>query len=207
MDVRASYDSAAAAYAEHLADELEQKPLDRHVLNRFAESTRGRGLVADVGCGPGHVAAYLHHQRVDTVGIDLSARMIDCARRLHPNLEFRIGDMRHLDFPDGLLAGLLCFYAIVHFTDDELPSLAVEFRRVLAAGGLALFAFHVGHDVVHRDELFGAPVNLDFRFHDVAVVTGALRHAGLEVIEHTEREPYPDIEYQSRRCYLLAKAT
>jgi trans-aconitate methyltransferase len=54
MDVRESYDSAAEVYAQHLASELAQKPLGRHLLNRFAEETRGRGLVADLGCGPGH---------------------------------------------------------------------------------------------------------------------------------------------------------
>jgi hypothetical protein len=42
MDVRESYDSAAEAYAEHLANELTQKPLDRPLLNRFAEAVRGR---------------------------------------------------------------------------------------------------------------------------------------------------------------------
>ena len=56
MDVRESYDSAASAYTEHLASELAHKPLDRHLLNRFAEATRDGGLVADLGCGPGHVA-------------------------------------------------------------------------------------------------------------------------------------------------------
>ena len=49
MGVRESYDSAAEVYAQHLASELIQKPLDRHLLNRFAEETRGRGLVADLG--------------------------------------------------------------------------------------------------------------------------------------------------------------
>ena len=71
MNVRDSYDCAADAYAQHLADELERKPLDRHLLDRFAEETRGRGLVADVGCGPGHVARYLHDRGVSIVGIDL----------------------------------------------------------------------------------------------------------------------------------------
>jgi SAM-dependent methyltransferase len=56
MDLRESYDSAAEAYAEHLATELVHKPLDRHLLNRFAEAVAGRGLVADLGCGPGHAA-------------------------------------------------------------------------------------------------------------------------------------------------------
>ena len=41
MDLRESYDSAARAYAEHLATELDHKPLDRHLLNRFAEAMRG----------------------------------------------------------------------------------------------------------------------------------------------------------------------
>lgn len=76
MDVRESYDSAARAYAEHLADELSGKPLDRHLLNRFAEATRGRGLVADLGCGPGHIARYLHEQGVTVAGIDLSPQMV-----------------------------------------------------------------------------------------------------------------------------------
>lgn len=72
MNVRDSYDSAAEAYAQHLASELDRKPLDRHLLNRFAEEVRGRGLVADIGCGPGHVARYLHDRGVSIVGIDLS---------------------------------------------------------------------------------------------------------------------------------------
>jgi SAM-dependent methyltransferase len=105
MDVRESYDSAAEAYTEHLASELAQKPLDRHLLNRFAEATRGRGLVADVGCGPGHVARYLHDQGVAIVGIDLSPEMIRCAARLHPGLEFMVGDMRELSLPDASLFG------------------------------------------------------------------------------------------------------
>ena len=70
MNVHDSYDSAAEAYAHHLASELDRKPLDRHLLNRFAEEARGRGLVADIGCGPGHVARYLHGRGVSIVGID-----------------------------------------------------------------------------------------------------------------------------------------
>ncbi|HXU30273.1 MAG TPA: hypothetical protein VN851_06840, partial [Thermoanaerobaculia bacterium] len=60
--LRTSYDSVAAAYVEHLCSELSGKPLDRHLLNRFAEEVRDRGPVGDLGCGPGHVARYLHDQ-------------------------------------------------------------------------------------------------------------------------------------------------
>src|SRR5690349_16378109 len=166
MDVRDSYDSAAEAYAEHLADELAQKPLDRHLLNRFAEEIRGRGLVADLGCGPGHVARYLREQGADVLGIDLSEQMIEVARRRNPGVDFRVGDMTRLDLPDSALAGVVSFYSIVHFTPAELDAVMLEIRRVLVLGGSALLAFHIGDEVVHVDDLFGASVDLDFRFHD-----------------------------------------
>jgi SAM-dependent methyltransferase len=205
MDVRESYDSAAKAYAEHLASELDQKPLDRHLLNRFAEETRAQGLVADLGCGPGHVAKYLHDQGVTVIGIDISSEMIRCAASLNPGLEFRVGDMRELSLPTASLVGLVAFYSIVHFDSAELDGMVVQLRRVLAPGGLALLSFHMGDQVVHLDDLFGAPVNLDFRFHAPHTVIEALRAAHFAVIERVEREPY-GAEYPSRRCYLLARA-
>lgn len=206
MDIRASYDSAAEAYAEHLATELDHKPLDRHLLNRFAEETRGRGLVADLGCGPGQVARYLEEQGATVVGIDLSPEMIRVATGLHPGIEFRVGDMNRLDLPGASLAGIVAFYAIVHFSPAELGAIFEEFRRVLSPGGLALISFHIGDEVVHADDLFGSPVSLDFRFHVPSAVVEALRGAQLAVIEHVEREPYEGAEYPSRRCYLLARA-
>ncbi len=206
MNIRDSYDSAAKAYAEHLATELAQKPLDRHLLNRFAEEARGRGLVADLGCGPGHVARYLQEQGVDVVGIDLSPEMVRVAADLHPGIEFRVGDMNRLDLADASLVGIVAFYSIVHFRPTELGVVFQEARRVLMPGGLALISFHVGDEVVHVDDLFGSPVSLDFQFHVPGVVIEALRCARLAVFEHVEREPYEGAEYPSRRCYLLARA-
>jgi SAM-dependent methyltransferase len=201
MDISESYDSAAKAYAEHLADELARKPLDRHLLSRFAEETRGRGLVADLGCGPGHISRYLHEQGVQTFGLDISPGMVEVAAGLNPGIEFRVDDMTRLS-----LAGIVSFYSIVHFEAAELGTVFREMRRVLAPGGMALVAFHIGDQVVHLDDLYGAPVSLDFRFHVSEKVVEALRAAGLPVIEHAEREPYEGVEYPSRRCYLLARA-
>ena len=81
---RESYDEIAATYTERMFTELAGKPLDRHLLNRFAEDVRDHGLVADLGCGPGHMARYLHEQGVRMLGIDLAPRMIEGARKLSP---------------------------------------------------------------------------------------------------------------------------
>jgi SAM-dependent methyltransferase len=205
--IRESYDEIAATYTERLFAELAGKPLDRHLLNRFSEELRGRGLVADLGCGPGHVARYLHEQGVRMLGIDLAPRMIEGARKLSPEIEFRVGDMRALDLPDGALAGSVVFYSLIHLEEREMAPTLRELRRVLAPGGLLLIAFHIGEETVHRDELWGHPVSLDFRFLMPARMAASLEDAGLHVLETVERESYPDVEYTSRRCYVLSRRT
>ncbi|MEO8381443.1 MAG: methyltransferase domain-containing protein [Acidobacteriota bacterium] len=204
--IRTSYDSVAAAYAEHLFTELAQKPLDRHLLNRFAEEVRERGLVADLGCGPGHVARYLHEQGVRTLGVDLSPEMVRRAGQLNPGLDFRVGDLCLLDLPDHSLAGIVAFYSVIHLQPAELSVALREFRRTLAPGGVLLLAFHIGEQTVHLDELWEQPVSLDFRFLQPRVVVEELTAAGFVVSESVEREPYEGAEYPSRRCYLFARA-
>lgn len=204
--IRESYDELAATYTERLFGELAGKPLDRHLLNRFAEDVRARGLVADLGCGPGHVARYLHEQGVRMLGIDLSPRMIEWARKRSPEIEFRVGDMRALDLADGAFAGLVAFYSLIHIEEKEMAPTLRELRRVLAPGGLLLVAFHIGEETVHRDELWGHTVSLDFRFLMPQRLVTALGEAGFVVLERVEREPYPEVEHPSRRCYVLARS-
>src|SRR5262245_10898560 len=94
--VRASYDAVAEQYAAAFGAELERNPLHRGIIECFVTlvSTSGlEGPVGDVGCGPGHVAAYLARRGLHVVGIDLSPRMIELALRRHPELDLRVGSM------------------------------------------------------------------------------------------------------------------
>jgi len=144
--VRENYDRLAKEYTNRFFDELRHKPLDRELLDRFAEQTRGRGEVCDLGCGPGHVAHYLHDANVSVFGLDLSPGMLEEARRRTPGILFREGNMLSLDIPDGTLAGITAFYAIVNLPKEFLIFAFQEMARVLMPGGLLLIAFHVGSE-------------------------------------------------------------
>ena len=80
---RAAYDAVAVEYAERFRSELEARPLERAMLAAFAELVRGAGAgaVADLGCGPGRVTAYLHSLGLAAYGVDLSPQMIALARQ------------------------------------------------------------------------------------------------------------------------------
>ena len=201
---RTSYDRVARHYADEIAGELAGKPFDRDFLDRFAERV-GTGRMVELGCGPGHVAAYLASRGANVSGLDLSPQMVAQAKRLSPGLDFVVGDMLALPFADASLAGVVSFYSIVHFDAAQLQRAFGEMARVLVPQGLAALAFHVGRDTVHRDEWFGEPVNIDFSSHEPDVVVGQLADAGLVVDSRQERDPYPPaVEFQSRRCYIVA---
>ena len=106
---RGSYDAIAVRYAERFAGIEAAKPLDQAVLGAFAGYVRGSGglPVADIGCGPGRVTAYLSSLGVPVFGIDLSPGMIEVTRGAHPGLRFEVGSMLALDLPDESVGGVL----------------------------------------------------------------------------------------------------
>lgn len=204
--IRESYDKIADAYARELFGELAHKPRDRELLDRFAARVHGRGQICDMGCGPGQVARYLHDAGASVFGLDLSPRMVEAARRLNPDISFREGNMMDLNLPDAALAGVAAFYAIVNIPEESLASVFREIHRVLEPGGLLLMAFHVGSEVIEKEELWGQVVSMDFFFFQTLAIRRKLEAAGFVVEEIIEREPYaPEVEYQSRRAYIFAE--
>ena len=203
--VRESYDLVADEYVRQIYDELRHKPLDRELLDRFAARVRDRGLVCDIGSGPGQVARYLFERGVQVCGVDLSTEMVERARALNPGIEFQQGNMFSLKIEDGAWSGISAFYAIVNIPPDYVVDALREFHRVLAPGGLLLLAFHLGDEVLHRDEFLGNKVSIDFYFFPADRIRAALQAAGFEIEELIERDPYPEVEHPSRRAYIFAR--
>jgi SAM-dependent methyltransferase len=202
--VRRSYDAVAEKYAAGYRDELSRKPLDRALLACLVEQAEPGAQVADLGCGPGHVAAWLAGHGAAAVGIDLSAAMVAAGRRDYPGVEFRQGDLLDLPAADGEFGAVVAFYSLIHLEPSELPRACEEIRRVLPPSGPALVSFHVGSQVRHLTEWWGIDVDVDFRFLEVADVTQVMRRAGLAVEAQVERTSYPG-EVETRRAYLLAR--
>jgi SAM-dependent methyltransferase len=205
-DLRESYDRVAEDYAGHFRDELNEKPFDRKMLDWLAERVGDLGVICDVGCGPGQVARYLHDKGVKACGLDLSQGMVERARSLNPDIQFRQGDMLALDgVADDSYGGVAAFYSVIHVPRPSLAQALGELKRVLRPGGVLLLTFHIGRETVHRDEWWGKEVSLDFIFFETEEVKGQLEAVGFELREVIERDPYPEVEYPSRRAYIFAR--
>ena len=203
--IRDNYDRLASEYRAHVADELKNKPLDCELLLRFAAQTKGKGPTCDMGCGPGHIARFLHAAGVSVSGLDLSPKMVDQARKLAPDISFREGNMLALDLPDASLAGITAMYALVNIPQSSLPAAISEMYRVLQPGGLLLTAFHVGNEQIDVPELWGEKVTMPFFYLDPFEIRPLLERAGFVIEDVVERGPYPEIEFQSQRAYIFAR--
>ena len=199
------YDTIAKEYAEAFSGEHEKKPKDREILHRFAQEIGDRRPVWDFGCGPGQTAKYLKDLGIEISGLDLSEKILKQARILHPDLHFRKGNILELEFADDSIAGIVAFYAIVHFTEEQVGIAFREVFRVLQPAGIFLFTYHIGKETIHINEFLGKKVDIDFMFFNADFISSCLKDSGFERIEIIEREPYPGVEYESRRAYVFAK--
>ncbi len=201
------YNKTAKNYADKYIDELNKKHLDKILLKSFAIENLKNGQLIDLGCGPGQTTKYLFDCGFTAlIGVDISSSMVEVARNINPMLHFERADMLDLKYPDKRFGSAIAFYSIVHFDYAQIKVAFKEIKRVLADNGQFLFSFHIGDNVVHLDEFLDHAVNIDFYFFEVEKIIDLLKETGFDIIDAIERQPYPDVEYPSRRAYIWAKA-
>ncbi|MEV7601858.1 class I SAM-dependent methyltransferase [Kitasatospora sp. NPDC089797] len=204
--VRASYDTVAADYLRLVVPPEGMDPVSRAMIGAFAELVResGGGEVADVGCGPGRITAYLHGLGLSAFGVDVSGGMIGLARRAYPELRFTVGSMGALDAADGSLGGILAWYSVHHTPPEQLPVLFAEFARALAPGGHLLLGGHAGDEERHPTSAYGHPVSYASYLVPVGRLVELLERAGFGV---TARVEQPNAQNADRSHVCLVART
>lgn len=112
-----------------LADREEFR-LMQPFLARLAPGSR----ILDAGCGQGAWTLFLRQRGFETVGLDLSAPVIELLQRQFPDTTFACGDLRATGFADGTFDALFSWGAFEHF-EDGLGACLDEAHRVLKPGG------------------------------------------------------------------------
>jgi ubiquinone/menaquinone biosynthesis C-methylase UbiE len=197
------YNQVADNYAAERIDELSKKHFDRLLLKEFALVNKDKGLCADFGCGPGQTTKFLYDHGVkNIIGVDISSGMIDAARRLFPKIKFETGDLLKVSYVSNYFGSALAFYAIVHFTYDQIKIAFSEVNRVLKKGGQFLFSFHVGNEIVHFDKANDIDVDIDLYFFQTEKIIELLHETGFRIIDALERRPYEGVEYATKRAYI-----
>jgi len=203
---RDGYDSVAVEYLDLFGDSLRERPLERAMIDVFAESVRAAGSlpVADIGCGPGFVTEYMRTLGLDVRGVDLSAEMIALARRTYPGIRFDLGDMTAVDLPDGSLGGVVSRSSIIHTPPERVGAVFAEFHRLLVPGGHLLLAFQATDATSQVAWPFDHVVAPAFRW-SIGRVAALLREAGFGEVARLITAPEEDPVRGFHYCHMLTR--
>ena len=133
--VRHAYEAIADEYAATFADEITANEFDRAVIDDAVADLDSDAVVADIGCGPGQVAAYLNSRGRWAVGLDLTPAMLAIARQRNPTLSLVGGDVRALPLRDAAVDGAVAWYSLHNLPRASLPAALSELGRALRPGG------------------------------------------------------------------------
>jgi ubiquinone/menaquinone biosynthesis C-methylase UbiE len=206
-EIMECYDLTAREYANTFLKELDGKPFDRNILERFSEMLPEGSRVYDFGCGSGQTTKYLSDiGKHKVAGLDFSKNTILLAQKTFPEIEFIVDDMLDSKMPADSAGGILAFYAIVHFTYTQVEQALKEWFRLLKPRGTCLFSFHVGEEALEVVDFLGVSgAKATWHFLEPDKVLEIAKNTGFEIVEEVVRYPYIGVEHESKRAYIMLR--
>jgi SAM-dependent methyltransferase len=178
---RDAYDRLAAVWSATTDDGPFNGLLERPALRSLVPASLAGAAVLDAGCGSGTQAQWLLDQGAEVVGIDLSPRMIEEARRrCHGRGRFLVADLAEpLPLEARSLDGVTSSLVLHYLRDWSVP--LRSFASALRPGGWA---------VISLDHPFGLPLpGRRGGYFDTELLTDTWRKADVEVSQRFWRRP------------------
>jgi len=134
------YDQVSRGIAdaiEHAVDALDPQPGER---------------ILDVATGTGWAARRIAARGAIVTGVDLGEEVIEAAKSLSSDIDFRVGDAEALPFPDNHFDAVISTFGVMFARDPE--AVAAELARVVRPGGrVSLASWAIGGRVLDMFQL------------------------------------------------------
>jgi ubiquinone/menaquinone biosynthesis C-methylase UbiE len=176
--VERGYDAAAEAYAR--LEEGTTWPRMRW-LKKLLEKMPPGSTVLDLGCGSGDPADVEIVKAHAVIGVDISEKQIELARKNVPEGTFIHSDAGSIEFPAGSCEAVVSFYALEHIPREEHEGL---FRRIygwLRPGGYLLISLEAGEMEGVIGEWLEVPMY--FSNYPPDTVKGLVEMSGFSILE------------------------
>jgi SAM-dependent methyltransferase len=191
MDLKETYNCIAEDWhRDHSHDDWWVEGTDA-----FIKELPAGARVLDVGCGGGTKSKYLIAHGCKVVGIDISEKLLDIARREVPEAEFEELSMIDLDTMPETFDGVFAQASLLHIPKKDAGEVVKKMIRRLASNGLVYIAVKEMRDdkpeegiVVEND--IGYDYERFFSFFTMTELERYLTDAGLRVIR-ASRNPHP----------------
>jgi SAM-dependent methyltransferase len=176
--VRRGYDAIADRYAEWAASfETPAAAWVEKLQRRLPE----RSCVLDLGCGGGGPTTLALAARHDVLGVDISDRQLERARRLVPEARFLRADATEVAFEPESFDAVVSLFMFGHVPRAKQRPLLERICGWLAPGGLLLATLATANADDVEDDWLGAP--MFFASYDEEWDRRALESVGFDLEE------------------------
>jgi ubiquinone/menaquinone biosynthesis C-methylase UbiE len=128
----AVFDAIGERYDDAFPHKSAQIIATQWIIDRLSPGAR----VLDIGCGTGvPTAGMLTESGLDVVGIDISAAMLQLARRNVPTARFVTMDVLELDSSLGDFDVVVAFFSMLMLRRADIPRVLRRIRGILRPGG------------------------------------------------------------------------
>lgn len=165
----------------------------------------GKATILDVGCGPGNHSRYLYslNSRYNITGIDLSAKMVELARKNAPGCNFIQGDIRNLDLNQKYDA-VIASFCVVHLSDSEAKGFIAQTNALLKPQGHLYLSFIEGdQDGFKKPDFFDDEIY--FNFFKREELTWLLTNNFFEINDLHEYDYLEEEGVTSKEIFIFAQ--
>ena len=202
------YNSRKVAEDYHMAftrdaysQEAREKAIKRY--RKFISRLKQNGHILDAGCGTGRFVQYFIKDGFTVTGIDSSSSMIEFAAKNTPMVEFKVMDIRRLNFSSNYFDGIWNVATLLHLNESGVKRALQEFKRVLKVNGILYIATRTKNKSISTIEESTEGGKIVVNYYSPDKLRELLIDSGFEIVEfNVEPDDYSRAFYYA---FVIAK--
>lgn len=151
-------------------------------FKNFISRLKKGSLVLDLGCGPGLDSEMFSKEGFKVIGVDFSENMIESAKTRVESAEFKVMNVKKLDFEDEFFDAVWANAILLHIFKKDIPLVLNEIFRVLKKGGVLFVSVKEGDgEILKPDARYGG-VEKFWSFFQEDEIKNELKKAGFKIL-------------------------
>lgn len=132
------YNKTATGWSDEWFKEKKQSMILKKFYGCFSGGGTNHPKILDLGCGAGYDAKIISKMGARVVGVDISEKLVNIAKKEVPACKFFVGDISDSLTNLGKFDGIACLATIMHVDVQKMRKTFENMSAVLRKGGLLL---------------------------------------------------------------------
>ena len=141
--------------------------------------------ILELACGPGNVTGFLKNRFPNSriLAVDLAPKMIEIAKNLLPDVDFRVMDVRDISMIPDRFDAVMCSFCLPFLSKTDSAKLIADCAKCLVSGGVLYVSTMEGNEdrAGYEATSFSGDAEIYFNYHQQTDLEQAFEQSGFEI--------------------------